>query len=242
VEDLADEIATNHDALACAIYQGDGVTESVDDFNDEVDAQFTALNAIAIKAINIEPQLRAMYAGRYDQEDIAAKLEELEYDVSSYECSCIEQDPDELVPDAKMAFDEVYWTIISPFYWDAGDEGSVWSGTDLPVDYPNLYSGPFTFPYDAPSNDCDIVVRVWVRETYAGTWYTRIRNYNTGEIMYSGFAMAGGEGANHWEERPITNGTPTLVKGDEYYVQVKVHGTDGYSQAISGVSIKPQGV
>jgi hypothetical protein len=93
VEDLADEIATNHDALACAIYQGDGVSDSVSDFNDEVDSLFTALNAIAIKAINLEPQLRAMYSGRYDQEDIAAKLEELDYQVSSYDCSeCSEEE------------------------------------------------------------------------------------------------------------------------------------------------------
>jgi hypothetical protein len=66
------------------------VTEAVSDFNDKVDELFTPLNAVAIKAINIEPQLRAMYSGRYDQEDIAAKLEELGYGVGSYDCTCEE--------------------------------------------------------------------------------------------------------------------------------------------------------
>ncbi len=88
VEDLADEIALNHDALACAIYKGDGVTESVTDFNAEVDALFTVLNATGVKAINLEPQLRAMYAGRYDQEDVAQKLADLGYDLGDYICSC----------------------------------------------------------------------------------------------------------------------------------------------------------
>lgn len=87
VTDLADEIATNHDALACAIYDGDGVADAIDDFNAEVDSLFSAIDAIAIKAVGFQPQLRAMYAGRYDQEDIAEKLDGLGYDVMSYDCS-----------------------------------------------------------------------------------------------------------------------------------------------------------
>lgn len=89
VDDLADEIATNHDALACAIYQSDGVSAAIDAFNTEVDSLFSTIDAIAIKAIGFEPQLRAMYAGRYDQEDIAAKLEDLGYSVGGYTCSCV---------------------------------------------------------------------------------------------------------------------------------------------------------
>jgi hypothetical protein len=92
VEDLADEIAANHDALACAIYEGDGVTDAVSDFNDEVDSLFSGTDAVAIKSINIEPQLRAMYAGRYDQEDIAQSLADKGYATSSYTCIC-EEDP-----------------------------------------------------------------------------------------------------------------------------------------------------
>lgn len=88
VGDLADEIAANHDALACAIYEGDGVTDSVSDFNDKVDELFSVTEAVAIKAVNFEPQLRAMYAGRYDQEDIAQKLADLGYELTSFDCTC----------------------------------------------------------------------------------------------------------------------------------------------------------
>ena len=123
VDDLADEIATNHDALACAIYGGDGVTDAISDFNDKVDELFSIIDELAIKAIGFEPQLRAMYAGRYDQEDIAAKLEELGYEVSNFDCTCIEQDPDELVPDAKMTHPSAEWTSQSPYTHDDTDEG-----------------------------------------------------------------------------------------------------------------------
>jgi hypothetical protein len=93
VTDLADEIADNHEALACAIYGGDGVSDSIDEFNDEVDSLFSTIEAVAIKAVGFEPQLRAMYAGRYDQEDIAENLDNLGYEVINYFCTCIEETP-----------------------------------------------------------------------------------------------------------------------------------------------------
>jgi hypothetical protein len=93
VEDIADEIATHHDALACAIYAGDGVADSVSDFNDKVDELFSGVDAAGIKAINIAPQLKAMYSGRYDQQDIAEKLADQGYEVEGYACVCDEEDP-----------------------------------------------------------------------------------------------------------------------------------------------------
>jgi hypothetical protein len=93
VEDIADEIATHHDALACAIYEGDGVADSVSDFNDKVDELFSSIDAAGIKAINIAPQLKAMYSGRYDQQDIAQKLADQGYETVGYVCDCEEQEP-----------------------------------------------------------------------------------------------------------------------------------------------------
>ncbi len=99
VDDLADDIATNHDALACAIYNGDGVSDAIDDFNLEVDDLFSAIDAIAIKAVGFEPQLRAMYAGRYDQQDIAEKMDDLGYELTDYTCNC------EIIYDVDMEYD-----------------------------------------------------------------------------------------------------------------------------------------
>jgi hypothetical protein len=88
VDDLADDIATNHDALACAIYDGDGVTDAISDFEAEVDSLFSTIDATAIKAVGFEPQLRAMYAGRYDQQDIAENLADMGYATTGYVCDC----------------------------------------------------------------------------------------------------------------------------------------------------------
>jgi hypothetical protein len=93
VDDIADEIAIHHDALACAIYNGDGVSDAISDFNDEVDSLFGAIDAAGIKAVGFEPQLRAMYSGRYDQQDIAEKLAAQGYETIGYVCDCEAQDP-----------------------------------------------------------------------------------------------------------------------------------------------------
>jgi hypothetical protein len=93
VQDVADGIATNHDALACAIYNGDGVGDAIDDFNAKVDDLFGAIDAVAIKAVGFEPQLRAMYSGRYDQEDIAQRMDDLGYELVGYACDCVEPEP-----------------------------------------------------------------------------------------------------------------------------------------------------
>lgn len=119
VDDLADEIATNHDALACAIYNGDGVTDAAADFNEEVDSLFTAIDAVAIKAINIEPQLRAMYAGRYDQEDIAESLADKGYDTASYTCTC------PVDPTPPSGFHLEFPTSIGTLTWNSNTENRV---------------------------------------------------------------------------------------------------------------------
>ncbi len=93
VDDLADDIATHHDALACAIYEGDGVTDAIADFEVVVDALFSTIDAIAIKAVGFEPQLRAMYAGRYDQQDIADNLDTLGYETVFFVCDCVTETP-----------------------------------------------------------------------------------------------------------------------------------------------------
>jgi hypothetical protein len=242
VEDLADEIATNHDALACAIYEGDGVSESVSDFNDEVDSLFSPLNALAIKAINLEPQLRAMYAGRYDQEDIAQSLADKGYDVLGYLCSCDEPpDPWELIPDAKMESPAAYWTVdLDDYEWFSGDDG-YWKADDtrFVIYYPSMYSAPFLFPMDAPSNDCTLVIRTRCKSSHLGTTWVRIRNYVTEEEVYTGSIVPLGSDA--FCDRSPTP-VPTLVKGTTYYVQVKNDGDEGYIYFISGVSLKPMGI
>jgi hypothetical protein len=69
------------------------VSDAISDFNDEVDSLFGAIDAAGIKAVGFEPQLRAMYSGRYDQQDIAEKLAAQGYETIGYVCDCDEQEP-----------------------------------------------------------------------------------------------------------------------------------------------------
>jgi hypothetical protein len=242
VQDLADEIATNRSELACAIYQGDGVSDSVADFNDKVDELFTPLNAIAIKAIALEPQLRAMYAGRYDQEDIAQSLADKGYAVTGYLCTCDDPpDPWELVPDAKMQSPAAYWTADPAEYeHDAGDDGHFRTINNVyPKDYPTLYSAPFLMPLDAPSQDCTVVMRVWARSSFRAWYYLRIRNYDTEEHIFTDFEAP--FGSDDWMD-VNTMIQMTLVRGTTYYASIKIVGTDSVEYKISGVSIKPEGI
>jgi hypothetical protein len=126
VEDIADEIATHHDALACAIYEGDGVADSVSDFNDKVDDLFSVTDALGIKAINIAPQLKAMYSGRYDQQDIAEKLAEQGYEVEGYFCICDEEE----APPSGYHLEYPVFDLFRDYRWcqDAGSNYTAETG------------------------------------------------------------------------------------------------------------------
>ena len=86
---LAAKISTNHDALACAFYGGDGSQDSVDDLKDEIDELFTVAEALLLKNSGLEIDSKALYAGRYDTVDTAEILEGLGYDVGDFDCSCM---------------------------------------------------------------------------------------------------------------------------------------------------------
>jgi hypothetical protein len=88
VGDLADDVATNHDALACAIYFSDGDEDALISLNDKIDELFSVPEALILKNLNLGPTLKLLYAGRYDQQDIAEILEAAGYDVEGFDCTC----------------------------------------------------------------------------------------------------------------------------------------------------------
>lgn len=88
VDDLADDVATNHDELACAMYDSDGDVGALVALNDKIDELFSVAEAVILKNLNNGPTLKALYAGRYDQQDIAAELEAAGYDVGDFDCTC----------------------------------------------------------------------------------------------------------------------------------------------------------
>ena len=88
LEVLADKVDTNHDDLACAIYRADGDVDALADLNTEIDAIFTAPEALILKNMNLGPTIKSLYAGRYDQQDIAEILEAAGYEVGDFTCDC----------------------------------------------------------------------------------------------------------------------------------------------------------
>jgi hypothetical protein len=212
VEDLADEIATNHFALACAIYQGDGVSDSVADFNDEVDALFSPLNAIAIKAIVLEPQLRAMYAGRYEQEDIAQSLADKGYDVYSYSCFCDEElEPNQLLHNPELTVGPG-WYVDTPFVQmatqvDIGEEY-------LPQD---KFISVFSLVMDAGMTKLQLKVNAFSHAVRENTWYLRVyRASDAGLVQFDIAVCNYHDGLFHWYTLTKFTATP----GEKYYVTV----------------------
>lgn len=104
MENLGDEILALEEQLACAIYTSTGTANAILQFNNAVDEGFTGLAASLIKSSLTEDTIRAYLGGRYDNQDIAAKLAELGQDPADYDCSaCV----------APLGDDELdaYWTF-----------------------------------------------------------------------------------------------------------------------------------
>ena len=89
-EALADAVASDHEELACAIYNSDGSAAALVDLKAKIDELYSSPGADVLKNLNLGPQLKGLYAGRYDQQDIAERMADNGYDVGDYDCTCIE--------------------------------------------------------------------------------------------------------------------------------------------------------
>jgi len=110
MEDLADDVATNHDELACAFYNSDGVDEAISNLKAKISELFSAPQALVLLNLNITPTVKALYAGRYDQADIAAQLAAAGYDTADFTCDC-------------------QWVGDYLLYWDFAINDDNWQGT-----------------------------------------------------------------------------------------------------------------
>ncbi|GAI82202.1 unnamed protein product, partial [marine sediment metagenome] len=96
LEELADDIASDHNELVCAVYNGDGSAGSLASLNDKIDELFDEPKATILTNMNLGPELKALYGGRHDQQDIAEILETEGYDVGDFTCDC-EEAPTQLI-------------------------------------------------------------------------------------------------------------------------------------------------
>lgn len=120
--DLIDAVEEHHDALACAIYQSDGSDDAAVALKSEIDALFNVAQAALLKNLNLPAQLKALYAARYDQQDIAEIMADNGYDVLDYDCSdCGEEG---LFMDYQFPSDVQGWSAGS-------DVGTTWTDNHL---------------------------------------------------------------------------------------------------------------
>jgi len=91
VDTLAAKVVTNHDELACSIYEADGDAAALVALNAKIDELFTAPEALLLKNMNNGPTLKMLYAGRYDQQDIAGILDDAGYELGDFDCSGCDQ-------------------------------------------------------------------------------------------------------------------------------------------------------
>jgi hypothetical protein len=89
LEILAAKVVTNHDELACAMYDSDGDVGALVALNDKIDELFTVPEALILKNLNLGPTIKALYSGRYDQQDIADILLDAGYELGDFDCSCV---------------------------------------------------------------------------------------------------------------------------------------------------------
>lgn len=89
LEGIADEIATNREDLACAVYGADGSAAAHTALNAKIDELFSVIEAPIIKAMNLGPTLKALYGGLHDTTSIAQKLEDLGYVSGDFDCACL---------------------------------------------------------------------------------------------------------------------------------------------------------
>lgn len=126
---LAAKVVTNRNKLACAIYGGDGDVNSLIELNQAIDDNFTAIEALILKNMNMGPTLKGLYAGRYDQQDIADVLASAGYDVGDFDCECDD-----------IGEYRIVYTFSSDLDGWTAEESGVWHSSGNPGGSGRFYS------------------------------------------------------------------------------------------------------
>lgn len=124
LDGLADGVADNHDALVCAIYRGDGDSASINSLNNKIDELFSEPEALILKNLNLGPTLKGLYAGRYDQQDIAETLFDAGYELDDFICPACEP-IGEFQEFWDFAEDAGAWKFQPVAGWSSEDDGRI---------------------------------------------------------------------------------------------------------------------
>jgi hypothetical protein len=86
--DAAEEVRDNAEALACALFLGDGADASYSNLLAKAGELLSVTTAGLVGLMNMKIDIKALYSGRYDEQDVAQKLFDLGYQVSGFSCNC----------------------------------------------------------------------------------------------------------------------------------------------------------
>lgn len=90
LREAADELITNEEDYACAVYQQDGPQAGHSSFVSLVSTNLSATVAQLIGFVAPARDLAALYTGRYGDSDIAAEIAALGYSAAAFDCSCVQ--------------------------------------------------------------------------------------------------------------------------------------------------------
>lgn len=129
VTSIADGVAEHHQDLVCGFIGGDGTTGSISGLHAAIDEHFNIAESSILKNLNTGPIVKALYAGRYDQQNIAQILDDNGYVPSSFDCSC-DGYVFEGVVGIKATLEVVSGTFSDTVIYHLGGSAYVFSGTD----------------------------------------------------------------------------------------------------------------
>lgn len=142
--DAAAEVRAESQALACALFGGDGPEDSYNDMITKATEILSVDTVAIIQLMNMKADLKAMYSGRYGETDVAARLEELGYDVVSFDCDCPAVPP----PSGYKVVTPEYFNFIS--FNGCTDTGTSWDPE----------TGLLTFDINVTSTTWSVLFRI----------------------------------------------------------------------------------
>lgn len=83
---IASDLDANRDEISCAIFQADGPTAALSAFYSSVGANIGGVAETAVRLLNMGAVVRALYSGRYDQQNVAQALADAGFSPGGYEC------------------------------------------------------------------------------------------------------------------------------------------------------------
>jgi hypothetical protein len=86
LNELADDLIANHEEIVCAIVQGDGIDDMIDQFDAAINDAFSFPGNVLIRSMNIRHMMQLFMYGEHGENNLADQLAAAGYDTDDYSC------------------------------------------------------------------------------------------------------------------------------------------------------------